>query len=173
VTVTDPRETLVQFAANLRRDVTKGALHPEVPAEVALNLAAACDSAVGAIDDFGLDAFQAANAARGRRWHHGDLGQWSLLEWCGAMAGEAGEACNVAKKLRRLDLELPNKEAGLTVNDSEQLKEKLANEVGDTLIYGLLILSCLGVTASDVIARVFDRKSVEYGFPERARQRRS
>lgn len=116
-----------------------------------------------------IDEFQAVNANRGRRWHHGDLSQWSLLEWCGAMAGEAGEACNVAKKLRRLDLALPNKEAGLTNADADALKQKLADEIGDTLIYGLLILSDLGVDASAVIARVFDRKSVEYGFPERAR----
>ena len=116
-----------------------------------------------------IDAFQATNAARGRRWHQGDLSQWSLLEWCGAMAGEAGEACNVAKKLRRLDLSLQNRDAGQTNADAGPLREKLADEIGDTMIYGLLILSNLGVNASDVIERVFDRKSVEYGFPERAR----
>lgn len=122
------------------------------------------------LQTFDLDAFQSTNAVRGRRWHQGDLTQWSLLEWCGAMGGEAGEASNVAKKLRRLDLSLPNKEAGISKDDVELLKEKLADEVGDTMIYGLLILSVLGVKASDVIERVFDRKSVEYGFPERARE---
>jgi len=115
-----------------------------------------------------LDKFQTTNAIRGRRWHQGDLTQWSLLEWAGAMCGEAGEAANAAKKLRRLDLELPNKEAGIPKADMDALREKLADEVGDTIIYGLLILSVLYVSASQVIARVFDRKSIEYGFPERA-----
>ena len=116
-----------------------------------------------------IDRFQEVNATRGRRWHQGDLSQWSPLEWAGAMAGEAGEAANVAKKLRRLDLALPNKNAGLTQSDAEPLKAKLAEECADTIIYALLLMSLMGVNASDVIARVFDRKSVEYGFPERAR----
>ena len=116
-----------------------------------------------------IDKFQQINEARGRRWHSSGLDQWSLLEWAGAMAGESGEACNVAKKLRRLDLELPNKEAGLAKSDAEALRQKLADEVADTIIYGLLILSQISAApASSVIARVFDKKSVEYGFPERA-----
>lgn len=118
-----------------------------------------------------IDEFQAVNATRGRRWHQGDLSQWTLAEWTNALCGEAGEAANVAKKLRRLDLQLPNKEAGLTRDDAEPLRAKLANECGDTIIYALLILSVLGVNASDVIAGVFDQKSIEYGFPERARDR--
>lgn len=119
----------------------------------------------------GLDLrrFQDVNAARGRRWHHGDLSQWSPLEWAGAMAGEAGEACNVAKKLRRLALSLPNRESGLQQSDADALRVKLAREVADTMIYGLLIFSLLEIDASDVIAEVFDQKSVEYGFDERAR----
>lgn len=115
-----------------------------------------------------LTTFQRTNAARGERWHHGDLRQWSLLEWAGAMAGEAGEACNVAKKIRRIQLELPNREAGLSVADSEALEAKLAREVADTIIYGLLLMSALGKDASEVIADVFNQKSEEYGFPERA-----
>ena len=94
---------------------------------------------------------------------------WSLSDWMLAATGEFGEAANVAKKLRRLDLALPNKEAGLTRSDAEPLKEKLAEECADTIIYALLLMSLMGVNASSVIERVFDRKSVEYGFPERAR----
>lgn len=115
-----------------------------------------------------IDQFQEMNAQRGKRWHNGDLNQWNLLEWAAAMAGEAGEACNAAKKVRRLELGLMNREGGIEQRDVEALKAKLANEAGDTLIYSLLILSVLGERASDVIARVFDGKSIEYGFPERA-----
>lgn len=117
-----------------------------------------------------IDRFQQTNAIRGSRWHQGDLTQWSELEWAGAMCGEAGEAANVAKKIRRLSLSLPNREADLTQDDSSALREKFGDEVGDTIIYGLLLLSVLGFNASEVIGRVFDRKSVEYGFPERAEE---
>lgn len=115
-----------------------------------------------------LDDFQTVNEVRGQRWHQGDLSQWSALEWAGAMAGEAGEAANAAKKLRRLDLALPNREAGLSQDDAAPLREQVAKECADTIIYALLLMSLMGVRASDVIADVFDRKSVEYGFPERA-----
>lgn len=116
-----------------------------------------------------LDQFQSINAHRGRRWHQGNLSQWSALEWAGAMAGEAGEAANAAKKLRRLDLSLPNREAGLTKDDAALLRAQVAKECADTIIYALLLMSLMGVNASDVIAEVFDHKSIEYGFPERAR----
>lgn len=115
-----------------------------------------------------IDDFQRINAMRARRWHQGDLNQWSLLEWCGAMAGEVGEACNAAKKLRRLEKELPNREAGVPSSDRRHLETWVTREVVDGIIYGLIILSVLGVDAGAAIAVVFDQKSVEYGFPERA-----
>lgn len=115
-----------------------------------------------------LDRFQKVNAARALRWHHGDLAQWSLLEWAGAMCGEAGEAANVAKKLRRIALSLPNQQAGIPMGDVVDLRAKLAKETADAMIYGLIILSALGFEASRVITEVFDQKSIEYGFPERA-----
>lgn len=114
-----------------------------------------------------INQFQQINAERAGRWHT-DLSDWSLLEWAGAMAGEAGEGCNVAKKIRRLDLNLPNKEAGISKGDVFVLKHKLACEVADTIIYGLIILSIMDYDASKIIKSVFDQKSIEYGFPERA-----
>jgi hypothetical protein len=41
-------------------------------------------------------------------------------------------------------------------------------EVADSIIYGLIIMSELDVDASVMLAHVFDEKSIEYGFPERA-----
>lgn len=113
-----------------------------------------------------ITEFQKVNESRAKRWH--GEGDWSLLEWAGAMCGEAGEAANVAKKLRRLELLLPNKEVGLDKKDEEILKGKLACEIADTIIYGLIILSRLDYDASLILASVYNRKSVEYGFPERA-----
>jgi NTP pyrophosphatase (non-canonical NTP hydrolase) len=115
-----------------------------------------------------IDEFQEVNAKRATKWHKKGLQDWSLLEWAGAMCGEAGEAANNAKKIRRLDMDLPNKEAGIDSSDMVKLKMKLATEVADTIIYGLIILSMLNVVASEELADVFDKKSEEYGFPERA-----
>lgn len=115
-----------------------------------------------------ITKFQEINVARAERWHQGNLNQWTLLEWAGAMCGESGEAANNAKKIRRLDLSLPNKEAGLDKINLIELKDKMAVEVADTIIYGLIILSILKYDASHLIASVFDQKSYEYGFPERA-----
>lgn len=114
-----------------------------------------------------IDAFQKINEERAKRWHK-DGRPWSLAEWTNAMAGETGEACNVAKKLLRLQTQLPNKEAGLDKSDEKLLKQQLATEIADSIIYGILILSQLEVYTSDVIGDVFDKKSMEYGFPERA-----
>jgi NTP pyrophosphatase (non-canonical NTP hydrolase) len=113
-----------------------------------------------------LKEIQQLNDSRGKRWHQGNLSQWSLLEWCGAMCGEAGEAANYAKKIRRLELELPNKEAGIDKTDLEILQVKLAKELADVIIYALLTMSTLGCDAEEIIKQVFNQKSDEYGFPE-------
>ena len=41
------------------------------------------------------------NRKRCRRWHGGDSEGWTGSDWSNAMCGEAGEAANVVKKLRR------------------------------------------------------------------------
>lgn len=43
----------------------------------------------------------AVNAARCKRWHNADTERWTEADWSNAMCGEAGEAANVVKKLRR------------------------------------------------------------------------
>ena len=113
-----------------------------------------------------ITAFQKTNESRKLHWHARD--EWSYAEWTNAMAGETGEACNIAKKILRLENELPNKEAGIDKNNLEELKVMLGKEVADSIIYGLLIMSKLGLDASVIIANVFDQKSIEYGFEQRA-----
>ena len=55
-----------------------------------------------------LNELQQLNVSRAQRWHPGGLAEWSALEWAGAMAGEAGEACNAAKKLKRIETGVAN-----------------------------------------------------------------
>lgn len=88
------------------------------------------------------------------------LHSWSSLEWAGAMCGEAGEAANVAKKLIRM-------RDGVAGNDPNTtalaLRDKLANEYADVVIYAMLGLAALGQDAEEVIIRVFNVKSRQLG----------
>lgn len=111
-----------------------------------------------------ISEFQKINKLRAQRW----VDNWSLLEWSGAMCGESGEAANFAKKIKRLTTDLPNKQAGIDFKNLEELKKGLAKEVADSITYGLIILSEIDVDASKILAEVFNQKSIEYGFPERA-----
>lgn len=125
---------------------------------------------------------QNASRSRAERWHGGD--SWTLLEWAGAMCGEAGEAANFAKKIRRLEGRMksltraivrPRQEdrserdraIHLVADKTDELKVRLAREVADAILYGICILNELEDDAEEVIRTVFNEKSDEYGFPER------
>jgi hypothetical protein len=78
------------------------------------------------------------------------------------MAGEAGEACNVAKKLLR-------HRDGISGNYKpddkyvDVLRRKCAEEVADTIIYADLVIQSLGFDTSEILSFVFNRKSDELG----------
>lgn len=117
----------------------------------------------------GLRELQVINALRANRWHKGGLVEWSPLEWAGAMAGEAGEACNAAKKLKRIDGEIANinLEAGRSLTNRDEACLKVGDEVADTIIYAVLLAEAVGIDVEEAIRRKFNQKSEEYGFPER------
>lgn len=116
-----------------------------------------------------LNDVQALNVQRAVRWHKSGIDEWSALEWAGAMAGEAGEACNAAKKLKRLDGGIASMNAAdRHFTESASARAAVGREVADTIIYGLLLMARVGISDPEsVIAEVFNRKSEEYGFPER------
>ncbi len=103
--------------------------------------------------------------ARVKRWHGEE--DWNLLEWAGAMAGEAGEACNAAKKLRRIEQGMFNLKEGVALTDPQPLRKQVAKEAADTILYALLLLSRTGLDPEETLREVFNAKSIEYGFPER------
>lgn len=111
---------------------------------------------------------QQTNKERGERWHQGDLKQWNALEWAGAMCGEAGEAANAAKKLRRLELGIASINlASRDLRTEHDARYAVAKECADTILYALLLISVVGIDAECVLREVFNGKSEEYGFPER------
>jgi hypothetical protein len=88
------------------------------------------------------------------------LVEWSPTDWACAFAGEAGEACNVVKKLRRLD----GADFG---KDSPAERMRLAHdavvELADTVIYADLLAARLGFNLGEMIRQKFNQVSEERG----------
>lgn len=103
-----------------------------------------------------------ANTTRQKRWHNNQ--PWSLMEWGCAMAGEAGEACNAAKKYQRV---LTGIASTINPESLEKAKADLATEIGDTLVYLDLLASEAGIDLAQAVRDTFNRVSIREGFPER------
>lgn len=102
---------------------------------------------------------------RSRKWHKDGELDWSVLEYAGAMCGEAGEAANVAKKILRQESGMKNGiSTGLT---TDQLDDMLGMEIADTFLYLVLLAKKRNISMGEFIILCFNRKSQEYGFPER------
>lgn len=127
-----------------------------------------------------LGELRAANVSRLQRWHGDDDG-WTLADWSNAMCGEAGEAANVVKKIRRTDSVLWDRQkypgdgasahaklADLSASDARvALIENLANELADILCYADLLAHHAGIDLAAAVAAKFNRVSKAQGFPER------
>lgn len=108
-----------------------------------------------------LEALRAANLARSLRWM--SLYSWSVMEWACAMAGKADEACNVAKKISRVEKKFA-KRIGEYIED---FNSKLAEECADTLIYLDLLCASRGINLAEAVIKKFNKVSEEFNFPER------
>ncbi len=113
--------------------------------------------------------FSEINLRRAKRWHRGDIAMWSVSDWLMAMAGEAGEACNAGKKLLRIEGMIDNKsvDPDRQLTDSEDAKDKIAEELADTVIYCDLVASRIGRNLQAAIIKKFNETSERYKFPER------
>jgi NTP pyrophosphatase (non-canonical NTP hydrolase) len=81
---------------------------------------------------------------------------WTPSDWATAMAGECGEACNEVKKLRRLDgaddqLDTPA--------EREILKDKLAKELADLVIYADLLAARMDIDLGQAVIDKFNEVS--------------
>lgn len=104
------------------------------------------------------------NRQRCERWHPGfPADGWTGSDWSNAMAGEAGETCNVVKKLRRDDFD----KAQAAADTRPDLLAKLAMEIGDTFMYLDLLAQFYGLDLAECVVATFNRVSVREGFPER------
>lgn len=108
----------------------------------------------------GFGDIRALNVARVPKFGH-SLNEWNILEWLGALCGEAGEAANIAKKIRRID-------GGCSVNTGESSRsdmvKKLGGELADIFIYLDLAAASEGIDLEAAIVQKFDEVSERVGF---------
>jgi NTP pyrophosphatase (non-canonical NTP hydrolase) len=106
--------------------------------------------------------FSEANRARCEApsgFNH-QLSDWDTSDWFLALIGELGEAANAAKKLNRVrDGIRGNKET------AEVLRDQVRHELGDAFVYLDLLAQSLGFSIFDAAIEVFNRKSIELGYP--------
>jgi len=118
------------------------------------------------------------NAARLVHWH-GAVDAWSLADWSNAMCGEAGEAANVVKKLRRIETHLWWQQSyaddasstpgvvDLTAGQARlALTRLLAGELADVVCYADLLAHKAGIDLGAVVIDKFNKVSIAQGFPE-------
>jgi NTP pyrophosphatase (non-canonical NTP hydrolase) len=96
---------------------------------------------------------RAANLARQKEW---DPSNAITLAFRGnELAGEAGEACNVIKKIERERLGIPG---------SRDTLEHLAEELADVVICADLVAMSEGIDLDKAVARKFNQTSRKVGL---------
>ena len=116
-------------------------------------------------NDITIRKLQVINAGRAQRWHDG-ADPWGPMEWGCAIAGEVGEACNLAKKLQRQESGMKNPDSRGKFTD-EEYRKMIGKELADAVIYAVLFADCVGIDLQDAVREVFNAKSIENDFPER------
>jgi hypothetical protein len=109
--------------------------------------------------DLGFEELRKANVERCEQVFH-KLDEWSPTDWATAVAGEVGEACNVIKKLRRLD------GADQTLDSPKTrllLRHMAVIELADVVIYADLLAARLGMSLGDAVRSKFNEVSVKRG----------
>lgn|SRR3990167_574476 len=86
-----------------------------------------------------------------------DGSDWNIAMWTNAMAGEVGEACNLAKKIERGDFGPPH-----TANYLKAM-HKLAKELADVVIYADLACFRCDWNLDDVVIEKFNEVSDRVG----------
>ena len=106
---------------------------------------------------------QVINHQRCKRWHDPTTEPWTGADWSNAMCGEAGEAANVVKKLRRHE----TRTSPQGDPDETTLRAHLADEIADTLLYAFLLADHYDIDVETAVVAKFNRVSERQGFPER------
>lgn len=106
-----------------------------------------------------FEELRRANVARCEQLFH-PIDSWTATDWACALAGEAGEACDAVKKLRRLDDGLNHEGDPAT---PEECIELIAQELADTVLYADLLAARLGINLGEAIRDKFNILSERMG----------
>ena len=90
---------------------------------------------------------------------------WNLLEWAGALCGEAGELANFCKK--HLLVNGPTSLSSPEGAERERLRQEIGKEIADVLIYADLLAYEAGFDLWPLIVAKFNEVSERRGYPER------
>lgn len=93
--------------------------------------------------------FQKTNAKRSRKVFP-QCQEWSLAEWSNALAGEAGEVCNLTKKMSR-------DSHGERDRDKDMIE--LGKEIADVMCYCSLLASACGFDLEEILIQKFNEVS--------------
>lgn len=102
-----------------------------------------------------FNRLRTANVKRCEHFYHKVSG-WTLPDWACAAAGEMGEVCNVVKKLHRGNY------ANQTI-DEEDLRNQLAEELADVVIYLDLLAARAGIDLGENVVKKFNKTSLKVG----------
>lgn len=109
-----------------------------------------------ATTDVDFKGLRKANAERDQEW---DTGSQISLSFRGTeLAGEAGEACNIIKKLERQRMGIKGSRATL---------EELADEIADVVIAADLIAMQTCVDLGEAVRKKFNATSEKYDLDTR------
>jgi NTP pyrophosphatase (non-canonical NTP hydrolase) len=115
--------------------------------------------------DLTFAALRRANVSRCALFHMDGVSGWSALEWAGCLAGEAGEAADVTKKMKRLDDPGCLMETK-TNRTREQLRIDLAKELADVICYADLLAAREGIDLGQAVQDKFNLVSARNHVPQ-------
>lgn len=104
--------------------------------------------------DLTFDEMRRANYTRHAQGLCGTSNLWELTDWSNAIAGEAGELCNLVKKIKR---RLP-KDPTL-----EEARDDLRYELADIVMYVDLLAHQLDIDLSEAVREKFNIVSDRLG----------
>ncbi len=115
------------------------------------------------MNDLTFSQVAEANRVRCRKWHDPDTEPWTGADWSNAMCGEAGEAANVVKKLRRCE----TRTSSPMDPPEDELRRMLGHEIADVLLYAFLLADHYGIEVAPQVVEKFNLVSERQGFPDR------
>lgn len=108
--------------------------------------------------ELSFEKLREVNVRRCEQVFH-DIDDWSPTDWACAMAGETGEACNFAKKMRRGENTTRDKDTGQEI----PIVLAIGYELADAVIYADLLAARLGLDLGEMVQQKFNVVSERRG----------